>query len=167
MSLGREKSEKIVNSKSSCSSFPRLCGPPFNFLASTAHLQALHLDTLHPRRVLEPGVGRHAAGVGALVWNQLEHGCEKGRDALGLVLLEVVLFAQDVGEGPVAEAVNVAQLAAAVKDFLGPFARQACAWKGTEKLNDLGHMVVVFAVFGARLGVKEVVAGNEFKDLYR
>ena len=61
---------------------------------------------------------------------------------------------------------DVAQLALAVEDFLRPFSLLAeGAWEGAEKLDDLGNVIVVFAVFGAGLRVEEVVAGYEFEDL--
>ena len=54
---------------------------------------------------------------------------------------------------------DVAEFAFAVEDFLGPFAGHAEAlWEGAEELDDLGNVVVVFAVFGAGLRVEEVVA---------
>ena len=62
--------------------------------------------------------------------------------------------------------VDVAQLALAVEDFGRPFSGEAeVAGKGAEELDDLRDMVVVFAVFGAGLGVEEVVAGYELEDL--
>ena len=58
-----------------------------------------------------------------------------------------------------AQTVDVAQLALAGEDFLGPFASEAeGAGEGAEELDDLGNMVVVFAVFGSGLGVEKVVA---------
>ena len=64
------------------------------------------------------------------------------------------------------QAVDVAQFALAVEDFLTPFARQAQGFgEWTEQFDDLGDVVVVFAVFCAGLGVEEVVAGYKFEDL--
>ena len=64
------------------------------------------------------------------------------------------------------QAVDVPQLALAREDFLGPFPGQAeGAREGAQKLDDLRDVVVVFAVFGARLRVEEVVACYEFEDL--
>ena len=58
-----------------------------------------------------------------------------------------------------AQAVDIAQFAFAVEDLLRPFARDTQALReGTEELDDLRDVVVVFAVFGAGLGVEEVVA---------
>jgi hypothetical protein len=37
--------------------------------------------------------------------------------------------------------------------------------EGAEQLDDLRDVVVVFAVFGAGLGVEEVVACDEFEGL--
>jgi hypothetical protein len=71
----------------------------------------------------------------------------------------MVLLPQDVREGPVPEAVDVAELAFAVEDFLRPFAGDAEGFgEGAEEFDDLGDVVVVFAIFGAGLRVKEVVA---------
>jgi hypothetical protein len=39
--------------------------------------------------------------------------------------------------------------------------------EGTEKLDDLRDVVIVFAVFGTGLGVEEVVACDELKYLFR
>ena len=62
---------------------------------------------------------------------------------------------------------DVAEFAFAGEDFLGPFAGHAERfWEGAEELNDLSDMIVVFAVFGAGLGIKEVVACDQFEDLY-
>jgi hypothetical protein len=78
----------------------------------------------------------------------------------------VVFFMQDVWQGPVAQAVDVTQLTFAVEDFLGPFAGHAKGFgEGAKELDDLGNVVIVFAVLGAGLGVEEVVARYEFEDL--
>ena len=64
------------------------------------------------------------------------------------------------------QSVDVTQLAFAVEDLLRPFSGDAeGAREGTEKLDDLRDVVVVFAVFGAGLGVEEVVACDELEDL--
>ena len=61
---------------------------------------------------------------------------------------------------------DVAQFAFAVEDFLAPFARETEGFgEGAEQFDDLRDVVVVFAVFGAGLGVEEVVARYEFEDL--
>jgi hypothetical protein len=78
----------------------------------------------------------------------------------------VVLLAQHVGQGPVAQAVDVAQLALAVEDLLRPLARQAeRLGERPEQLDDLRDVVVVLAVLGAGLRVEEVVARDELEDL--
>lgn len=78
----------------------------------------------------------------------------------------MVFFVQHVGQGPVAQSVDVAELAFAVEDFLRPFARHAQALgEGAEELDDLRNVVVVFAVFCAGLRVEEVVAGYELEGL--
>lgn len=65
-----------------------------------------------------------------------------------------------------AQAVNVTQLTLAVENLLRPLSAQTerlgeCA----EELDDLRDVVVVFAIFGARLRVEEVVACDEFEGL--
>ena len=53
----------------------------------------------------------------------------------------------------------VTEFTFAVEYFLGPLARKTeAAWERTEEFNDLRDMIIVFAVFGARLGVEEVVS---------
>ena len=65
-----------------------------------------------------------------------------------------------------AQAVDVAELAFPVEDFLGPFAGEAeGAGERAEEFDDLRDVVVVFAVFRAGLGIEEVVACYEFEDL--
>ena len=54
---------------------------------------------------------------------------------------------------------DVAQFTFAAEDLLRPFAREAeGARKGAEEFDDLRDVVVVLAVFGAGLGIEEVVA---------
>lgn len=78
----------------------------------------------------------------------------------------MVFLAEDLGQGPVAESVDVAELAFAVEDLLRPFAGQAERLRErAEQLDDLRNVVVIFAVFGAGLRVEEVVSGDQFKDL--
>lgn len=77
-------------------SLPYFRRPSFNILTTSAYLEAFNLDTLHARRVVEPRVTSHSTGVGALLGHQLQHRRQKGRDALSLILLKVVLLAQHV-----------------------------------------------------------------------
>lgn len=57
------------------------------------------------------------------------------------------------------QAVDVPQFPLSREDLLGPFPREAeGAGEGPEQLDDLRDVVVVFAVFCARLRVEEVVA---------
>ena len=78
----------------------------------------------------------------------------------------MVLLAQDVGQGPVAQAVDVAELAFAVEDFLRPFAADAQRFgERAQQLDDLCYVIVVFAVLCARLRVEEVVACDKFEGL--
>jgi hypothetical protein len=66
----------------------------------------------------------------------------------------------------VSETVNVAKLSPAIENLLRPLAGQAkLLGERSKKLDDLGNVVVVLAVLGARLRIEEVVAGYEFKDL--
>ena len=72
----------------------------------------------------------------------------------------MVFLPQHVRERPVPQAVDVPQFTFAVEDFLRPFPGEAeGAGEGSEELDDLCDMVVVFAVFGTGLRVEEVVAG--------
>lgn len=58
------------------------------------------------------------------------------------------------------QAVDVAQFTFPGEYFLRPFARYAQGTReGAEKFDDLGDMVIVFAVFSARLGIEEIVTG--------
>ena len=78
----------------------------------------------------------------------------------------MVLLTQDVGKGPVAQAVDVAELAFAVEDFLRPFAADAQRFgEGAQQLDDLCYVIIVFAVLCARLRVEEVVACDKFEGL--
>lgn len=53
------------------------------------------------------------------------------------------------------ETVDISKLAFAAEDFLGPLAREAeRTGERTQELDDLCNVIVVFAVFGAGLGVK-------------
>lgn len=66
------------------------------------------------------------------------------------------------------ETVDISKFAFTAEDFLGPLAGEAeRTRKGTEELDNLCNVIVVFAVFGAGLGIKEVVTCDEFKDLYK
>jgi hypothetical protein len=123
--------------------------------------------TLHSPRALEERMARHAAGVGTLGGHQLEHGQEEVADAAGLFHAKVVFLAQHVGQGPVAQAVDVAELAFAVEDLLRPLAADAERFgKRAEQLDDLCNVVVVFAVLGAGLRVEEIVACDKLESLH-
>ena len=87
-------------------------------------------------------------------------------DAARFLDAKVVLLTQDVGKGPVAQAVDVAELAFAVEDFLRPFAADAQRFgESAQQLDDLCYVIVVFAVLCARLRVEEVVACDKFEGL--
>jgi hypothetical protein len=143
-----------------------LAGPPLNALAPAAHLQSRDPHVLHAQRVGQPLVRRHATRVGPLLGDELQHRGQEVGDALGLPLVEVVLLLQHVRQRPVAQAVDVTELALACEDLLRPLARQAEGLRErAEQLDYLRDVVVVFAILGARLGVEEVVAGDQFKGL--
>ena len=60
----------------------------------------------------------------------------------------------------------VAEVAFAIEYFLAPLSREAEGLgEWTEKFDDLGDVVIVFAVFRAGLWIEQVVASDEFKDL--
>ena len=60
----------------------------------------------------------------------------------------------------------VAEFTFAIEYFLAPFSREAEGLgEWTEKFDDLGDVVIVFAVFRAGLWIEQVVASDEFKDL--
>lgn len=78
----------------------------------------------------------------------------------------MVLLAEHVGQCPVAQTVDVAEIALAVEDFLRPFTGEAEGFReGTEQLDYLGDVVIVFTIFSAGLRVEEVVARDEFEHL--
>ena len=61
---------------------------------------------------------------------------------------------------------DVAEIALTGEDFLGPFAvKEEGSGEDAEKFDDLGDVVVVFAVLGAGLWVEEVVTCDQFEDL--
>ena len=70
----------------------------------------------------------------------------------------MVFLSQNIGQRPVPQATDVAEFTLTAEDFLRPFPGKAeGAGERAKQLDDLGDVVVVFAVFGARLRVKEVV----------
>ena len=147
-------------------SLPHLGRPAVDTLAAAADLEIIDAHAFHAGGVVEPEVAGHAAGVGALLGDQLEHGRQEVGDALVLVVLEVVLFPQHVGERPMPQPMDVAQLAFPVEDFLRPLARQAQRLgERAQQLDDLRDVIVVFAVLGARLRIEQIVACNELKNL--
>lgn len=65
-----------------------------------------------------------------------------------------------------AQPMDVAKFALAAENLLRPLAAEAQRpWERTQKLNDLSNVIIVFAVFGPGLGVEQIVACDEFKDL--
>ncbi len=64
------------------------------------------------------------------------------------------------------ESMNVAELTFTIKDLLGPFTTKAEGlWEWPEKFNNLSDVVVVFAIFGARLRIEQIVPSDEFENL--
>jgi hypothetical protein len=91
---------------------------------------------------------------------------EELADTLCLVLSEVVLFPQYVGQLPMAQPMYVSQLSLSIEDFLRPFAGYAQRFgEGPEELDDLGDVIVVLAVLRARLRIEQVITSNQLKDL--
>lgn len=99
-------------------SFPHLGRPPINALASAAHGDPVDSDRVHAGRVFEPRVGGHATGIGALFGHELQQGQQEIGNAAPFFVLEVVFLAQNIGQGPVAETVDVAQVALSIKNLL-------------------------------------------------
>ena len=165
----RKTQKIVVKSWQLSSSSPHLLDlgrPAVNTLTLAADLDVEFALAFHTPRALHERVIGHTAGVSALCRHQLEHGEQEVADAARLLDAKVVLLTQDVGKGPVAQAVDVAELAFAVEDFLRPFAADAEGFgEGAEELDDLRDVVVVFAVFGAGLRIEEVVACDELEDL--
>lgn len=166
--------KKIVVSRSaphdpcSCSSphLLNLSRPTVNTLTLTADLNFKFAFAFHAPRALHERVVGHAASVSTLSRHKLEHRQQEVADTAGLLNAKVVLLTQDVGQGPVAQAVDVAELAFAVEDFLRPFAADAQGFReGAEQLDDLRDVVVVFAVLCAGLRIEEVVACDKFEGL--
>jgi len=109
---------------------------------------------------------RHPTSISPLSRHKLQHRQQEIANTARLLDAEMVLLAQHVGQSPMAQAMDVAQLAFAVEDFLRPFAADAEGFgESAEQLDDLCYVVVVFAVLCAGLGVEEVVACDEFEGL--
>jgi len=165
----RKTQKIVVKSWQLSSSSPHLLDlsrPAVNALTLAADLDIKLVLAFHTPRALHERVIGHAAGVSALGRHQLEHREQEVADAARLLDAKVVLLTQDVGEGPVAQAVDVAELAFAVEDFLRPFAADAQRFgEGAQQLDDLCYVIVVFAVLCARLRVEEVVACDKFEGL--
>lgn len=65
------------------------------------------------------------------------------------------------------KAMDVSEIAFPAEDLLRPFAREAKrSWEWAQELDDLGNVIVVFAILGARLRVEEIIARDQFEDLY-
>ena len=160
---------KSSSSHGNSSSSPHLLDlgrPAVDTLTLAADLDVKLALAFHTPRALHERVIRHATGVSTLGRHQLEHREQEVAEAARFLVAKVVLLTQDVGKGPVAQAVDVAELAFAVEDFLRPFAADAQRFgEGAQQLDDLCYVIVVFAVLCAGLGVEEVVACDEFEGL--
>jgi hypothetical protein len=68
----------------------------------------------------------------------------------------------------VPESVDIPELALSREDFLAPFAGHTEGLRERSKqFDDLGNMVVVFAVLGAGLRIEEIVACDQLKYLLK
>lgn len=66
------------------------------------------------------------------------------------------------------QSMNVAEVTFAIEDLLRPLARKAeGAWERPQEFDDLRDVIVVLAVFGARLGIEEVVSRYQLENLFR
>lgn len=145
---------------------PHLRRPAVDALAAATNLQPLNLDSLHAGGIVQPWMAGHAAGVCPLLRHELQHRSQESGDALSLVLFEMVFLLEDIGQRPVSQSVNVPELALPVEYFLAPFAAEAeRAREGAKQFDDLRNVVVVLAIFCARLWIEEVVARDQLKDL--
>ena len=63
---------------------------------------------------------------------------------------------------------DVTKIALAAENLMGPLAAEGQPpGELTQQLNDLGNVIIVFAVFGPRLGVEQIVTRDKFEDLFR
>ena len=69
-------------------------------------------------------MARHTSRIRSIYGQKFQHGQQEACNLFALLLVKMVLFVKDVREGPVAQAMNITQLALAVEDFLRPFARE-------------------------------------------
>ena len=144
-----------------------LLRPAFNALTLAANLETIDLHAAHARCVVKPARTRHASRVRALLRRELEHGREEIGHLFSFLILEVILFVQHIRQGPMPQTVDIPQLALAVEYLLRPFPRETKRFgKWPKQFADLCYMIIVFAIFGTRLRVKEVIARDQLKDLY-
>jgi len=92
--------------------------PAFDTLTLAADRDVDLALALHSPCAFKERVAGHAAGVGALGGHELEHGEKEVADAAGLLHAKVVFLTQHIGQSPVAQAVDIAELAFAVEYFL-------------------------------------------------
>ena len=65
-----------------------------------------------------------------------------------------------------AQAMNVTEFALPCEDLLRPFAGHGHGFgERAEQLDDLGYVIVIFAILCSGLGVEEIVASDQLKDL--
>lgn len=64
--------------------------------------------------------------------------------------------------------VYVSKFALSIEDLLGPLPRQTEGfWECSQKFDDLGNVIIILAILGAGLRVKQIVTGDQFKNLPR
>lgn len=62
----------------------------------------------------------------------------------------MILFPQHVRKRPLAQPMDVTKVALAAENLLGPLAAETQRpWEPTQKLNDLGNVIIIFAIFGS------------------
>ena len=140
-------------------------GPAVNALPFASHGD-IQLDPVHAHGALHEIMIAHPSRIRSRLGKQFQHGRQKSCDPTGVLGIVVVLLSQHIRERPMSQAVNVPELAFAIEDLLGPFARVTEGLgKGAEEFNDLGDVIVIFAVLGSRLWVKEVVSCYQLEHL--
>lgn len=95
--------------------------PPLNAFALAAGVH-LEFHSVHAFCIIQEPMTGHSSCIRPLNRQEFEHGQQELGDTLSLLDAEVILLAKDVGESPMPETVDVAELAFAIEDFLGPLA---------------------------------------------
>lgn len=109
-------------------------------------------------------MGEHRLGGGSLIGVPVKHQEEEVSKGLRLVLLEAVLLAEDLLQGPVAEASDAPQVSRLIKVALVEAATQRdIAGHAPKQLHHLRQVVIVLAVVLAFAGLKEEVTRCHLK----